>query len=931
MDALLTSGSVNNKKKKAAVPPTPRTPGRARAMQTDDADESDNEPPSNPTTPAANRVRSRSEPKYPFTPLRTPKRATGGAATAEDDATKEFRYDRVFGPEATQEAMFDEVESQVASVVDGFNTTVFVYGQTGAGKTFTMMGDDTASTSSTSNSSKAKAAASPDRGIAQRAIERVFAAIDERPNSLFVVRVSYVELYNDNFRDLLDPDNQPSVTPMVAAVPLDATPHKEANKKHAIIIRETTGGDVYLEGSDTLNTRVKSASDAFRLIRAGTKARHVAQTALNGVSSRSHAILTIVVESSASGGRVVQRGTLNLVDLAGSERLKKSMAEGATARETAKINQSLSVLGDVLSALSSENYSGRVPYRNSKLTRLLSSTLGGNSQTFFIIHLHTTALHYHESLMSCMYGARAKRIKNMVEANNDTSSSGDMRRLQAEIDALKASLHSNNVELMRLRETKTHSDKQSADVHEKLALMVEITSQEKQRLEAKMEEIIHMANATKAEAKYERQALEAECAGLRDMQNRLKLQLVKTEDERDQFRDSLATLEADVAKLHDERDDARTALAAAQARVAKLEQQLLNAKAAAAARPKADGKKSAIERQVAQFMATYKEDASGDEEQLPVEPPSPPQKQPAQRGTKRKPAAAAVVEEKKKVEPAPEADEDDDSADQSEEPIEKPKRATTKKTFQQATKRARASEVAPAPVVVVVDESPVAAPVVDKENAGTPLRAKHHGAPLVAVNKAPRLAPTKLGANKLAAPTVKTTNKTPVESRNSSAHATPVKAKQPTPIKSTTKEPTPVKLAKAPTPVKLAKAPTPVKLAKAPTPVKAVVAEPEEEKHEEEHEAVSEDEQEEDQEEEMKAPPAKVTPKKAAVAKKSGGAQKRKMFNPSAFMISPTVAPVQKKKSSGMALAGAASLRDFLMAAKVKPAAAAAATTTTTN
>jgi predicted nucleic acid-binding Zn-ribbon protein len=914
MDSLLSASSgASNKKKKAAVPPTPRTPGRARAMQTDDDNDESDEPPSNPTTPAANRVRSRSEPKYPFTPLRTPKRAA--AATAEDDAAKEFRYDRVFGPEATQEAMFDEVESQVASVVDGFNTTVFVYGQTGAGKTFTMMGDDTASTSSSSSSttsSKSKAAASPDRGIAQRAIERVFAAIDERPNSLFVVRVSYVELYNDNFRDLLDPDNQPSAAPVVAAVPLDATPHKEASKKHAIIIRETTGGDVYLEGSDTLNTRVKSASDAFRLIRAGTKARHVAQTALNGASSRSHAILTIVVESSSSGGRVVQRGTLNLVDLAGSERLKKSMAEGATARETAKINQSLSVLGDVLSALSSENYSGRVPYRNSKLTRLLSSTLGGNSQTFFIIHLHTTALHYHESLMSCMYGARAKRIKNMVEANNDTSSSGDMRRLQAEIDTLKASLHTNNVELMRLRETKTHSDKQSADVHEKLALMVEITSQEKQRLEAKMEEIIHMANATKAEAKYERQALEAECAGLRDMQNRLKLQLVKTEDERDQFRDSLASLEADVAKLHDERDDARSALAAAQARVAKLEQQLLNAKAvaaAAAARPKAAvAKKSDIERQVAQFMATYKADeaSSADDEQLAVQPPSPPLHKQAQRGTKRKP----VAEKPKAVEPEPAANADDDeddeasdvkhteSGDESDEvPVAKPKRAIAKKTHQQQpTKRARASEVAPpAPVVVTVDESPVAAPpvVVDKENAGTPVRAKHNGVPLAAVNKAPRLAPTKFGASKLAVPTIKqapVVSKTPVESRNSSTHATPVKAKQPTPLKSATpKQPTPVK--------------------------------PDEKQ--EEQQAISEDEQDEQEE----APPAKsvATPKKAVVAKKSGGAQKRKMFNPTAFMISPAVAPVQKKKSSGLALAGAPSLRDFLMPAKVKQA------TTTTN
>lgn len=886
---MLSANTASKQKKKAAVPQTPRTPGRAR-MQTDDADVSE-ETPSNPNTPSANRVRSRSEPKYPFTPLRTPKSRFGGDAPI-DDGAKEFRYDRVFGPEATQESMFDEVESQVASIVDGFNTTVFVYGQTGAGKTFTMMGGDEAngnSTSSSSSSSKNKSvAASAERGIAQRAIERVFAAIDERPNSLFVVRVSYVELYNDNFRDLLDPDNQPSAAPVVAAVPLDATPHKEASKKHAIIIRETTGGDVYLEGSDTLNTRVKSATDAFRLIRAGTKARHVAQTALNGASSRSHAILTIVVESSASGGRVVQRGTLNLVDLAGSERLKKSMAEGATARETAKINQSLSVLGDVLSALSSENYSGRVPYRNSKLTRLLSSTLGGNSQTFFIIHLHTTALHYHESLMSCMYGARAKRIKNMVEANNDTSSSGDMRRLQAEIDKLKASLHTNSVELMRLRETKTNSDKQAAHVHEKLALMVEITSQEKQRLETKMEEIIHMANATKAEAKYERQALEAECAGLRDMQNRLKVQLVKTEDERDHLRDSLATLEDEVTQLRDERDETMSALHSAQARIAKLEQLLQTAKTVKPSK-KIESRTQVIESD------------TEDVEQ-------PPARKPAQRGTKRK---EKVVEPEPPVAPVSSVVErDDDEADDDEEggksvdaseeeevvveEAPKPKRAP-KKTFQQATKRARASEVAPPQAA-----SPIAPVVVDKENVDSPVRAKHNGAPLVAVNKAPRLLPSKLGASKFAMPTVKQAPvvvKTPVESRNSSAQPTPVKAKEPTPVK--------LAIAKEPTPVKA------VVAAKQPTPVKEVVVVP-----------VREEVQNDDESEEMEAPVSVATPpKKSVAAKKNGGAQKRKMFNPSAFMISPAVAPVQKKKSSGLALAGAPSLRDFLVPVKVKSAA----------
>jgi hypothetical protein len=452
---------------------------------------------------------------------------------------------------------------------------------------------------------------------------------------------------------------------------------------------------------------------------------------------------------------VVQRGTLNLVDLAGSERLKKSMAEGATARETAKINQSLSVLGDVLSALSSENYSGRVPYRNSKLTRLLSSTLGGNSQTFFIIHLHTTALHYHESLMSCMYGARAKRIKNMVEANNDTSSSGDMRRLQAEIDKLKASLHTNNVELMRLRETKTHSDKQSADVHEKLALMVEITSQEKQRLESQdggdhshgqRHQGRGQVRAPGARGRVRRPARHAEPPQAAARQDRGRARPVpRLARRRSRPTSPSCTTSATTRARRSPRAGARR-----QARAAAAQRQ-----GGSGGQTQGDGKKSAIERQVAQFMATYKEDASSDEEQLPVEPPSPPQKQPAQRGTKRKPASSSGRSSSPSLKRQVVERDAEDAATTMTTPTttvggaseEAPKRATTKKTFQQATKRARASEVAPPRR----HESPMS-PRRSLWTRRTPARQcapKHNGAPLVAVNKAPRLAPTKLGAIKL--------------------------------------------------------------------------------------------------------------------------------------------------------------------------------------
>jgi len=873
MDSLLSS------KKKAAVPNTPRTPSRASRPRPDDDEPVGDDDDLHHTTPARNR--SRSEPKYPFTPLRTPKRANGGSSGGD-----EFKYDRVFGPDAQQEAVFDEVEPQIASIVDGFNATVFVYGQTGAGKTHTMMGGD--------------GAAGTERGIALRAIDTVFRAIEERQDSLFVVRVSFVELYNDQFRDLLDPDNQP--TQVAAAATAD-----EPAKKPMITIRETARGDVFLEGSETLNTRVKSANDAFRLIRAGTKARHVAQTQLNGASSRSHAILTIVVESSSSGGRVVQRGTLNLVDLAGSERLKKSMAEGAVARETAKINQSLSALGDVLSALSSDNYTGRVPYRNSKLTRLLSSTLGGNSQTFFIIHLHTTALHYHESLMSCMYGARAKRIKNMVEATIDTSSSGDMRRLQAEIDQLKAKMHSSEVELQRLRQTKTSSEKQAADVQQKLALMVEITAQEKKRLEEKMDEIIHMANATKAEAKWERQTLEAECVLLRNAKNSLELRLVNAQDERDQFREAVASLNTELASALAERDAARSQLDDMQARIDRLEAQLhkpakqqpaaIAVKKEAPAKMKVEDveppravatKRKSVE-VPAQKAAAADDEADDDADDEPIVAAKPR-------------AAKPIVEHESDVE------DEDEQEPVVVKPVKRPAVYTKKAAPLPQAKRARATADAP--------QSPAPAPV-DKENSGTPLREKHGGAPLGVVNKAPRLSSSVAGASKFAVPMV---------------------VKQAAPLsKPITPADTPVKAAKASTPIKAAtpvKLPTPVKAA---TPAKPVVDERVAADADSADEPAAAVEKPAVQRAKLapvfKKPVAKAdasppaafkkpaTPESPSPrpAKKSGNnGGKRKMFNPSAFMISPAVAPVAKKKSSGLALAGAPSLRDFLQPPKLK-------------
>ncbi len=144
---------------------------------------------------------------------------------------------------------------------------------------------------------------------------------------------------------------------------------------------------------------------------------------MNEYSSRSHSILTFYIESKdnkVSGNAApVHLGKLHLVDLAGSERLSRSGAEGINQKEAQNINSSLTSLGDVLAALSSKHYNGPIPYRNSKLTRLLQDSLGGNSKTFFIVNIDPATHNYQETMMSLMYGQRAKKIKNITTLNKD--------------------------------------------------------------------------------------------------------------------------------------------------------------------------------------------------------------------------------------------------------------------------------------------------------------------------------------------------------------------------------------------------------------------------------------------------------------------------------------------------------------------------------
>ena len=315
-----------------------------------------------------------------------------------------FTFDNTFGPTAQQKNIYDLTAAPIVeSVMEGFNGTIFCYGQTGAGKTHTMEGQ-------------------PDPpeewGIMPNAFKHIFddVAANDDASKQFLVRASYLEIYNEDIRDLLSKD-----------------PH---NKKD---LRESVDSGVYVQ--DLTSFVVKSAADLHNILRVGKKNRTTGATAMNQTSSRSHSIFTITVETSevgADGEGHIRVGKLNMVDLAGSERLSKTGATGQRAKEGAKINLSLSALGNVISALVSGK-SKHIPYRDSKLTRLLQDSLGGNTKTVMVANCGPADYNYDETLGTLRYADSAKKIKNKPRVNEDPKDAM-LREFQDEITRLKAML-----------------------------------------------------------------------------------------------------------------------------------------------------------------------------------------------------------------------------------------------------------------------------------------------------------------------------------------------------------------------------------------------------------------------------------------------------------------------------------------------------------
>ena len=374
-----------------------------------------------------------------------------------------FTFDHIFDQESNQLEVYTKAaKPSIKSLFEGYNSTILAYGQTGTGKTYTMEG-----ITSTPFDDK--------RGIVPRVVEDIFSFIDNYENKngeiKFLIRTSYLQIYNEFISDLLIPERK------------------------NLSIREDKKKGIFVEGlSEWI---VNSPNDIYTLLQKGAENRAIASTSMNEISSRSHAIFVIILEQNVLDENINIRkiSKLNLVDLAGSERTKVTGAKGKQLEESKKINKSLSALGNVINALTDiKGNINHIPYRDSKLTRLLEDSLGGNCITTLITMISPCQNFINETLSSLALAKRAKKIKNRPIINGEIKHQSLMKQYEIQLQNLRNELAKkeemlNNNDLLKqinqLNEDKNNIIKQ-----------LELTSQkylkeknEKKDLEKKIEMI----------------------------------------------------------------------------------------------------------------------------------------------------------------------------------------------------------------------------------------------------------------------------------------------------------------------------------------------------------------------------------------------------------------------------------------------------------
>ncbi|KAM6896971.1 LOW QUALITY PROTEIN: kinesin-like protein KIF19 [Xenentodon cancila] len=350
---------------------------------------------------------------------------------------KTYMFDVAFDFSASQEEVYRATtKGLIEGLISGYNATVFAYGPTGCGKTYTMLGTD------------------KEPGIYVRTLNDLFHAIEETSdNMLYSVSMSYLEIYNEMIRDLLNPSSG------------------------FLDLREDSKGVIQVAGITEVSTI--NAQEIMELLMKGNKQRTQEPTAANQTSSRSHAVLQVAVKQQSRCRDVLQEvrfARLFMIDLAGSERAAQTQNRGQRLKEGAHINRSLLALGNCINALSDKNGSKYVNYRDSKLTRLLKDSLGGNSRTVMIAHISPASIAFEESRNTLTYADRAKSIRTRVKKNLINVSyhivqyTNIISDLRCEIDRLKKKIadqasrqiNSDRADIRNIQaEVQAHSSQQS--------------------------------------------------------------------------------------------------------------------------------------------------------------------------------------------------------------------------------------------------------------------------------------------------------------------------------------------------------------------------------------------------------------------------------------------------------------------------------------
>lgn len=439
-----------------------------------------------------------------------------------------FVYDRVFGEETAQRELYmAAVQPVVLSSLEGYNGSIIAYGQTGTGKTFTIEGSSDGD----------------NRGIIPLTADDIFQRIQDCSDtgSQYLVRVSFLQIYNEKIYDLLS-----------------------ETSKDSLRIRETGDGGVFV---DQLSEHVvKNKADIYQLLQTGKLQRTTNSTKMNRESSRSHAVFTIVIEHSKllAGSRVVTVAKLNLVDLAGSERFE-SIGSEKQQRETQNINTSLSAFGKVILSLTSRTHS-HVPYRDSKLTRILMDSLGGNCRTTLITTISPVENAFLESVSSLKFANRAKSVKNVAVVNEDKSDSAMLSSYQTEIKKLRALLSEKASTSIDRSEFERLQEQSRMATMEKTVIVTELAKrqreaqraiQEKGEYEERIKDLEAMLlnggqaieatdafqDAVMREKERMKQEQESEIARLEDERKRLEEEKAQFELMRKQFSEEAALFE----------------------------------------------------------------------------------------------------------------------------------------------------------------------------------------------------------------------------------------------------------------------------------------------------------------------------------------------------------------------------------------------------